>query len=50
LARTTKGKGISFIEDQVVWHHHVPNDTEFAAALSELQHAEEAWQVQYGTR
>jgi len=50
LARTTKGKGISFIEDQVVWHHHVPNDTEFAAALSELQQAEEAWQVQYGTR
>ncbi len=33
LARTTKGKGISFIEDQVGWHHHVPNDKEFAAAI-----------------
>ena len=50
LARTTKGKGISFIEDQVGWHHHVPTDKEFAAAMSELQLAEEAWQVQYGTR
>jgi transketolase len=50
LARTTKGKGISFIEDQVGWHHHVPTDKEFAAAMSELQRAEEAWQVQYGTR
>ncbi len=50
LARTTKGKGISFIEDQAGWHHHVTNDKEFAAAMSELQLAEEAWQVQYGTR
>ena len=50
LARTTKGKGISFIENQVGWHHHVPNDEEFAVAMSELQQAEEAWQVQYGTR
>ena len=50
LARTTKGKGISFIEDQASWHHHVPNDKEFAVAMSELQLAEEAWQVQYGTR
>jgi transketolase len=50
LARTTKGKGISFIEDQASWHHHVPNDEEFATAMSELQLAEEAWQVQYGNR
>jgi transketolase len=49
LARTTKGKGISFIEGQASWHHRVPNDKEFAAAMSELQLAEEAWQVQYGT-
>jgi len=50
LARTTKGKGISFIEDRANWHHHVPSDKEFAAAMTELQHAEDAWQVQYGTR
>ncbi len=50
LARTIKGKGISFIEDQVGWHHRTPTDEEYAAAMSELQLAEEAWQVQYGTR
>jgi transketolase len=50
LARTTKGKGISFMEDQASWHHRVPDDKEFAAAMYELQLAEEAWQVQYGTR
>jgi len=48
LARTTKGKGVSFIEDQVNWHHHVPTDDEFATAMSELNLAEEKWQVQYG--
>jgi transketolase len=47
LARTVKGKGISFIEDQANWHHHVPNDEEFAAAMQELQQAENKWQVQY---
>jgi transketolase len=36
IARTTKGKGVSFIEDRVEWHHHVPNDAELAAALREL--------------
>ena len=50
LARTIKGKGISFIEDQVGWHHRVPSDEEFETALAELQAAEEIWQVEYGTR
>jgi transketolase len=50
LAHTIKGKGISFIEDQASWHHHVPNNEEHIAALTELQVAEEKWQVQYGTR
>jgi transketolase len=44
LAHTTKGKGVSFIEDQVRWHHHVPNDAEYAAALLELDAAEKALQ------
>jgi transketolase len=47
LARTIKGKGISFIEDQANWHHHVPNDEEFAVAMDELRQAEYKWQVQY---
>ena len=50
LAHTIKGKGISFIEDQVGWHHHTPNDEEFETAMTELQAAEEKWQVQYENR
>jgi len=40
LAHTTKGKGISFIEDKVPWHHKVPTETEFEVALRELGLAE----------
>lgn len=43
IARTTKGKGISFIEDRAKWHHHVPTDDELAAAMLELNQAEENW-------
>jgi transketolase len=50
LARTTKGKGISFMEDQVGWHHRTPSDDEFDAAIAELQAAEERWQAKYGIR
>ena len=39
LARTVKGKGISFMEDQIPWHHRVPTDSEYAAALMELEKA-----------
>jgi transketolase len=40
LAHTTKGKGIHFIENAVEWHHHVPNNEEYAAALAELDRRE----------
>lgn len=36
IARTTKGKGVSFMEDVGKWHHGVPNDDEFARANAEL--------------
>jgi len=36
LARTTKGKGISFIEGKINWHHKVPNDEEYKIAIREL--------------
>jgi transketolase len=36
IARTTKGKGVSFIENRVEWHHHAPTDAELSAALREL--------------
>jgi transketolase len=39
IARTTKGKGVSFIENRPEWHHHVPSDAELAAALRELEAA-----------
>jgi len=37
IARTTKGKGVSFMEDLAEWHHRVPSDAELAAALRELE-------------
>ncbi len=45
IARTIKGKGISFIEDQISWHHHVPSDEELVQALGELEQAEELLRV-----
>jgi len=49
LAHTTKGKGISFIENAVDWHHHVPSDAEMGIALAELSQAEANWQATYAT-
>lgn len=37
LAHTTKGRGVSFMEDRFEWHARVPNGAETAAALDELQ-------------
>ena len=50
LAHTTKGKGISFIENQVGWHHHVPTDEEFVIAMNELDAAEKEWWQRNGSR
>ena len=50
LAHTTKGKGISFIENQVGWHHHVPTDEEFVIAMNELDSAEREWWNRNGSR
>ena len=36
IANTIKGSGITFIENQVVWHHKVPTETEYQDALKEL--------------
>jgi len=48
IAHTTKGKGVSFIEDKTSWHHHVPSDEEYKLAMEELQTAEEEWLKVYG--
>lgn len=36
IAHTIKGKGVSFMENQPVWHGKAPNNQELAAALAEL--------------
>ncbi len=36
IANTVKGKGVSFMHDNVAWHHGVPNTEEFEQAMREL--------------
>ncbi len=36
IAKTVKGKGVSFMENQVSWHGSAPNDEQYQAALAEL--------------
>ncbi len=36
IARTTKGRGVSFMEDCLAWHYRSPNDETLAQALREL--------------
>ncbi len=42
IMKTVKGKGISFMENQVGWHGTAPNDEQYATAMKELEEAEEA--------
>ncbi len=42
ILKTVKGKGISFMENQVGWHGKAPNDEEYARAMEELEKAGEA--------
>jgi transketolase len=37
IARTTKGKGVSFMENSVEWHYRTPNCREMELALGELK-------------
>ena len=39
VAETVKGKGVSFMEDQVGWHGKAPNDEQYAQAMAELEAA-----------
>lgn len=40
LAHTVKGKGVSFIENQIAWHHKVPSAEQLAQGLAELDRAQ----------
>ena len=39
IARTLKGKGVSFMENKASWHGKAPNDEEFSQAMKELDEA-----------
>ncbi len=36
IAHTVKGKGVSFMENKLLWHYRIPQGDEYRAALSEL--------------
>jgi len=36
IANTTKGKGVSFMENVASWHHGVPNMAQYEQAMKEL--------------
>ncbi|MEZ4753468.1 MAG: transketolase [Bdellovibrionota bacterium] len=40
IAHTTKGKGVSFMENSVLWHYRIPKGEEYEAALAELKESE----------
>jgi transketolase len=42
IAETVKGKGVSFMENQVLWHYRAPAGDEFVAAMRELGVSEPA--------
>ena len=41
IAKTLKGKGVSFMENSVDWHGKAPNDEQYAQAMAELEKAGE---------
>ena len=43
VLKTVKGKGISYMENQVSWHGKAPNDDEYETAMKELKEAYEAY-------
>ena len=39
IAKSVKGKGVSFMENQASWHGSTPNDEQYAQAMEELEKA-----------
>jgi len=37
IAHTIKGKGVSFMEDNLLWHYRSPRGEEFQHAIAELE-------------
>ena len=42
IAKTVKGKGVSFMENQAAWHGTAPNDEQYAVAMADLEKVGEA--------
>jgi len=36
IAKTTKGKGVSYMENEPIWHYRSPSETEYRLAVTEL--------------
>ena len=45
LMHTVKGKGVSFMENQVGWHGKAPNDEQYAQGMAELTAALKKWEA-----
>lgn len=42
IAKTVKGKGVSYMENQASWHGTAPNDEQYAVAMADLEKVGEA--------
>lgn len=42
IAKTVKGKGVSFMENEVAWHGSAPNDEQYKVAMEDLEKVGEA--------
>ena len=42
IAKTVKGKGVSYMENQAGWHGKAPNDEQYKIAMEDLEKAGEA--------
>ena len=42
IAKTVKGKGVSFMENEASWHGKAPNDEQFRVAMEDLEKEGEA--------
>ena len=42
IAKTIKGKGVSFMENEAGWHGKAPNDEQYEIAMKDLEKAGEA--------
>lgn len=45
VARTTKGKGVSFMENSPKWHGGIPDEAQFQQALVELHEGAKQWRA-----